>query len=607
MSDQISRRDALKVLGITGAAALVPAAAGGASLGAAASEANNGLGEGAPVEILPLTSTTDVTIPPKGNAFFKFSFDFPEPSVVFEGHRFGVLVFTHENIFALDPLKTTATATDNAVTVSCNGLTWAGGQEKAPGRVTLQLRKVDDAIEWSIDVECERPIKSVTTVIRDMPRGRVSFGGGDFFDAKDDELLFGYPFSGGDLFGPGGAGGMTTPLAMFEKAPNDYLYISSLDDRVRTKRFYLQPGEGGYRVEAGWEVNGWEHVRRLTVPTWRLGRVTSPDAALARHYDHLRRVYKLPDYATRADVPAWMRDVALVTTLHGQHYTGYIFNDYARMLEILRWMATQLPADRALIFLSSWDGRYYWDYPNYRVDPRMGGERGFATLVREGRKLGFRIMPMFGANSANRRQPIWPRIANAATSKVDGDPMSLNWVDWDNDRHQEGWLSYMNLGVASWRDWLGARISDIVTRFDVDAYFLDIIGGWTNNPQADMHEGARQLVAALRAKHPRVACVGEMHYDALLEFIPMYHAGGGGLGRNFVQRHAKFFSHLSAPAPGRGSSGVHESGFGHFNNETLGLYPSAIPTLQVVDDTFAKHRDTMAAIIKAAKARAGIA
>ena len=83
----------------------------------------------------------------------------------------------------------------------------------------------------------------------------------------------------------------------------------------------------------------------------------------------------------------------------------------------------------------------------------------------------------------------------------------------------------------------------------------------------------------------------------------MYHAGGGVRWRKY----SRFFQHLSAPAPGRGSSGVHESGFGRFNAETLGLSPNAIPTLQVVDDTFAQHRDVMAAIIAAAKARAGIA
>ncbi len=297
----------------------------------------------------------------------------------------------------------------------------------------------------------------------------------------------------------------------------------------------------------------------------------------------------------------------MVTTLHGQHYTGYIFNDYAKSLETMRWMATQIPANRVLVFLSSWDGRYYWDYPNYQVNDRMGGAAGFKRLVDEGHQMGFHIMPMYGANAANRRQAAWARIADGRTAKIDGDNMDLNWVDWDNDRHQEGWLSYMNLGVDSWRTWLTGRIAEMIDRFGVDAYFLDIVGGWTNNTKADMHEGTRRMVAELRAKYPHVPAVGEMHYDALLEFIPMFHSGGGGAAGPFVQRHAKFFQHLSLPAPGRGSTGVHEAGFGRFNTETLSLSPVAIPTLNVVDDTFAKYRDLMTAVIAKAKERAGIA
>src|SRR5690349_22762880 len=107
-------------------------------------------------------------------------------------------------------------------------------------------------------------------------------------------------------------------------------------------------------------------------------------------------------------------------------------------------------------------------------------------------------MPMFGTNAANRNLSSYSAIADAATSKIDGDRMDLNWVDWDNDRHQDGWLTYMNLGVASWRTWLTERIADVIRTYGVDAYFLDIVGGWVNNPKADMHEGTRQMIAELR-------------------------------------------------------------------------------------------------------------
>lgn len=213
---------------------------------------------------------------------------------------------------------------------------------------------------------------------------------------------------------------------------------------------------------------------------------------------------------------------------------------------------------------------------------------------------------MFGMNSANKNQPVYRKIAGAETHKIDGDIYNLNWVDWNNDRHQDGWLGYMNLGVDAWRSHLEGRISDCINRYGVDAYFLDIAGGHVNDTRADMHSGVQKLVTDLRKRHPKVMCVGEMPYDALFGLMPVYHAGGGGLVRPGWLKYSKFFQHLSLPAPGRGSTGVHEAGFGTFDNNTLMMRPDAIPTLNVVDDTFTQHRDVMTTFISKVKERAGI-
>jgi len=581
--DPISRRDWLKTMGAAGAGALLP----GATI----------LHPG--TAILPLSSTSDVFIPPRGRAFQKFSFDFPEPSAEFAGLRFGFLVFTRENAYALDASAMTAEGSADALSLTATRLLWAGGQERAMGRVRVRLRRDGDATLCDVTAEMDQPIKAVTTVVRGVPRGKLSAGGGEPFDPHDDEVLWGYPFGGGDLFGDNTAWGTGTPLVVVQHGDQEWLGLSSLDDRVRTKRFYFQPGEHGYRVELVHEVEGWLDRPSVQVPTWRLGRATSLEAAVAPHYAHLERAYHFPRWETRTDMPDWLRRTALVVTLHGMHFTGYIFNDYARMLEILRWIATQIPADRVLAFISAWDGRYYWDYPTYQAVPRMGGEAGFKRLVQEGQRLGFRIMPMFGANASNRKLANFANFADAATARIDGDPFNLNWVDWDNDRHQEGFGVYMNLGVESWRRWLTGRIADVIDRYGVDAYFLDIIGGWVNNTKADMHEGARALISELRTRYPQVLACGEFLYDALLEFIPLYHV----YSPHGVP-YARFFSHLSHPAPGRGSSGVHESGFNHWDPATLSLSKreGLIPTLNVADETFTKYRDQMAAVIAQAKA-----
>jgi hypothetical protein len=160
----------------------------------------------------------------------------------------------------------------------------------------------------------------------------------------------------------------------------------------------------------------------------------------------------------------------------------------------------------------------------------------------------------------------------------------------------------MNLGADAWRTHLEERIAETIERYQVDAYFLDIVGGHVNSTNGDMHEGTRRLVHNLHEQFPNVAPVGEMPYDALHGFIPMYQAG-------FSPRwlkYSRYYQHLSSPAPGRGSSGVHESGFSKFDASTLNLSPNRIPTLQVVEDTFTKHRAEMEGIIAQAKARAGI-
>ena len=598
MIDEISRRDWLKTMGVAGAGALIPHesllihAPDASSVSPSVRQVDG--------EIIELTSTSEIFIPPRGRSYMKFSYDFPEPSVAFGDYRFGFLVFTDENTYGLDRSTLRVEMAGDSVRLISDGFVWAGGQEKSPGKLTASLRRNGTAIEWDVVAEMERPIKTITSIVRGIPRGQVSFGAGAFTDLRDGESLVGYPFGGGDL---NSAGSMSTPLFMVQGSPSEVTYISSLDDRVRPKRFYLAPGESGYRVEAIYEHDAWRNDKRIQTPAWRLGKAATGDAAVATHMEHLERAFSIPSWESRSDAPDWMRNVAMVTTLHGQHYTGYIFNSYAQQLDILRWMAKQIPAERVLVFLAAWDGRYYWDYPNYKASDRMGGERGFHELVSEGRKLGFKMMPMYGTNSANRELPIWSSIAAGATKKIDGNTYNLDWVDWNNDRHMDGWLTYMNVGAEPWRKHLESRIAEMIEKHDVDAYFLDIVGGHVNSTTGDMHEGTRLLVESLRKRYPKVVCVGEMPYDALHAFIPMYHAGGG----KQWTKYSRFFQHLSSPAPGRGSSGVHESGFGRFNSETLSLSPNAIPTLQIVDDTFTKHRDVMAETIRRAKERAGIA
>src|SRR5512143_2468327 len=163
MDDSLSRRDLLKAAGLAAAAPLAGRAAG-------ATPSRAGAAQG---RILPLTSTSEVYIPPKGNAFQKFSFDFPEPAVEYAGLRFGFLVFSRENAYGMNAARMRAEPDGDALSVTCEEFVWAGGQERLPGRLTARLRRNGEFVEWDVTVEMDRPVKAVTTVVRGIPRGKV--------------------------------------------------------------------------------------------------------------------------------------------------------------------------------------------------------------------------------------------------------------------------------------------------------------------------------------------------------------------------------------------------------------------------------------------------
>ncbi len=597
MSNEFSRRDVLKGAAATASYLAVdglPARASASPL------ADTGGTTGTPSNgtILPLNCTSNVILPPPGRSFQKFSFDFPEPSVVFNKLIIGFRLYTFENTYGLDQEKMKVTPEGDGLRLECTGLVYAGNQLKASGKLSAHIRPNGDYAEWDVTAEMEHPIKSVTTVVRGIPRGKMAAGSGGFFDPKENEVLLGYPWGNGGR-------STDTPLVVIEADKKDYYYLSALNKEVRANRMYFEPAEDKkYRIEMVYENPGWIHSNRLEGARWRVGHTTTADAAYRPHFEHVQQAFKIPDWNTRKDVPSWFREVELFISIHGMDWTGYVFNDFAKALRTLEWVSKRIDPHKVMVFLPAWNGRYYWEYSIYKVDDRMGGDAGFRKLIDEGHKMGFKFLPMYGLQAANTHLPVYSQIADSSTRAIDDNSFYLAWVDWDNDRHKEGWGRFMNIAVESWQNSLYDSISYMLETFHADGYFLDIAGGWVNNTQGDMLVGLRKMVDKLRAKYPNVIATGEFTYDALMAVIPLYQIFPSWGYPPAFHKYCRAFSHLSHPAPGRGSTGVHESGFGHFNKKTLGLDKHNIPTITVVDDTFAKHRHIMAEIIERAKARA---
>ena len=186
------------------------------------------------------------------------------------------------------------------------------------------------------------------------------------------------------------------------------------------------------------------------------------------------------------------------STLHGMHYTGFIFNDYAKQARDPALDGDADPAGRACSFSCRLGRPVLLGLSELQVPDAHGRRSGLQARSSTGAEHGLQdhadVRHQRGqpeAARAGRRSPT--RI----THKIDGDAYDLNWVDWNNDRHQDGWLGYMNLGADAWRNHLEGRIAEMIERYGVDAYFLDIVGGHVNSTNGDMHDGTQKLVTNL--------------------------------------------------------------------------------------------------------------
>lgn len=502
-----------------------------------------------------------------------------------------VEVFTTEDALGLDPGRTTF----DGRTLTADGLQRVGGQRPMPGRVTVQAEERGGAVTWRIHADsgsADAPVKGVKLLLRGLPDdltrsgwwGATTPAAGAHALQEGRAVRLVYPFP--DLQTPWLAAGEGPGLA-----------LSSRADEVRSHRFYhYRPRWSPSPVtELVVDELATRRSQTFEAPELRLRVATTYDDLLRDlddHLDHLEAAYGLVRWEERADVPAWAREIDLVLTLHGQHWTGHVFNTFDRMAEILEDLCQDVAGDRVMAYLPGWEGRFYWQYPHYAPGADLGGESGFERLVATARRLGVHLMPMFGANGANvRRYPRWREAVFMSPSHRF--PVHVNAPDWDNDRAAEDDQVFLNPGEPGFRAHLLEQVSALVGRYELDGVFLDTSGVWFDDPRHELHPGYRALVGELRQRHPELLVCGEGWYDALLAQLPLNQTW---LPTDVPRRHeglpsrfARTLAHLVTGAPVSGSTGVHEQGVGPAPTSLIGT--GSVPAIGVVEDTFVAHRE----------------
>jgi hypothetical protein len=519
------------------------------------------------------------------------SFDLGDPVFDCFGRSLSFQLVTLENLHGLDASRTEVLRSDAVVSIRARGLASAGQQERAEGEVEIEVvREGAERLRVRIRARAEATIRCAKLLVRDLdPSLRVLRADGEGAPVGRFGELLEYPTR------------LPAP-ALRVRAGGELLGVRFEDARVRAKRFAawverLGPLAGRGVVEAIHEEDATRFGGRLETPDLVLASGMAAERLLEDQLAFAERHLGLVPWAERRDVPDWARRLRLVATLHGMHFTGRVFLRYAEMLDVLRFLAARVPGERILAYLPGWEGRYYWQYGDYRPEPRLGGSAELARLCEGARELGVRVMPMFGANCANRGLPSVAALPDAAHLKsATRNRFHGNQPDWDLSRaHDTGWQAWLNPGHPGWREHLAGQIERVIDAFGMDAVFLDTVHAWTNDPDHPVHDGVRALVERLRARRPGLLLAGEADYDALLGLFPLFQRPWWESPPAWTARYVRRFGHLCEGEP-RGRTGVHE--FGTWGPSLPGGDdPALLATLAFQDGTLESERGRIEAVL----------
>jgi len=413
------------------------------------------------------------------------SFDLRDPVFDCLGLALSVQIATLENVYGLQASSVRVQGGDDRVTVRCNRLAWAGQQEEASGNLDLQaLRNPDGSLRLGVRARAGSPIRCVKFLVRDLdPEVSIAAPGVEPALAGRQGHVLHYPAQ------------LPAPVVEIQSG-GQKIAVRIEDSRVTPKRFAVWverhgPLAGRGVAEIIYEQEATKFAGELAIPGIVIEPGVSGEQSLESHLRFAEESLGLVPWDRRQDVPSWARRIRLVATLHGMHFTGRIFLRYRQMLDVLRFLAERIPGDEILAYLPGWEGRYYWQYGEYRPEPALGGADDFARLCQGARELGIHVMPMFGANCANVRLHRIARLPESAHLKsATRNRFHGNQPDWDLSRsHDTGWQRWFNPGHPAWRDHLASQIEACCERFGIDAVFLDTVHVWTNDPDHAVCDG----------------------------------------------------------------------------------------------------------------------
>lgn len=509
--------------------------------------------------------------------------------------RASVEVFSTENVYTVPN-----GAYEKAGSVYASDYLVWGDTERVQGGVKLEISEIADGKSFKIDAVLDRDVRGVKLRLDGLPLGTLINLTSEDKEVTEYGLKYNYPE---------GWRSLSTPLLVFRLADGRYLYIRCLDVTVNEKRFLIKRTGNSMRVDIVQDQDGTAISHEYDAPVIECGIASDAQAIYERQSEYVKKTFGLDEYENCRVAPSWLKDISLVVTMHMQAFTGHVFHTYEQACRDIEKLCKLIDGKHVLVYLTGWEGRYYYKYGDYTPDARLGGAVALKSAVERMHALGCKVMAMYGMNMANKTISAVAKIAEESEfQSVSGAKYHCGSVDWDGAHHYDfNELVQLNIASKPWSDYLFGQIKSATDEFGFDGAFLDIAACYTNDKNNKLYEGVVAFCNRLRTIKPDFLVSGEGYYDGLSRAMPLFQSGhtDGWLHYHdraselLFTRFSREFAHLCIGDPSRGSSGVHE--LGQNTDRITPLRKGVIPTLALVEDTMDVAPGKVKEIVELAK------
>ena len=381
-------------------------------------------------------------------------------------------------------------------------------------KAVIKIIPEEDDLKFEINVESKEPIWLVEWRVSGFQFEQVTIpalGGQTLTKDMTPEtmLSYKYPFWWNAQFtlGENKKGGM-------------FLHLK--DKNPDFKLFRVKRNDDEFELSLGFEANA-PITKNTLRREWYLDSYTgSWKKPVDKHRKFLESKFNLLSYNEHPHFPDWSEKINFILEPWGMRKDQpEPFHTFDEIKERLHEFAELHNPAETLLYLPGFAENGIDSHaPDYNPSEKCGGEKKFKELIDKAHQLGYKVMVHTNVLALTFQHPLFQKFKDCQV--VDWFGKKVGWGnDIDGDWLAEDFFAYVNPGYKEWGDHMEKVIGNLISKFKIDAVFLDqTLLAFNVSKGPNFLTGMKEHIQRLQKAFPKILFAGEGIHEEVLSALP---------------------------------------------------------------------------------------